>query len=672
MFAALVWAAGTPAHAQENQVQRGPAPAWVKSSELMPVPENASGLAFVRRQDVLINLDKQGQEQYAGYRIKLLHPNALQLGNLAINWNPASGHPTVHTIKIYRGDQVIDVLDKASFEILRREDQLEAATLTGQLTAVLRVPDLRVGDELEFNLTLRLKDPVLGDNDAGLLLIAPSTSPGRYRLALSWADGLKPNLKMTADMAAVATPVEDGIEFPLENPPILVPPNDAPARYAWQRVVEYSDFSDWAAISKHFAPLYSRSATLTQKSSVKSEAARIAAAYASPYDRASAALKMVQQDVRYIYVGLDGGNWRPATADETWQRRYGDCKGKTALLMALLSELGISAEAVLVNNGGTDDGLDERLAIPGLFDHVLVRALIDGKRYWLDGTLPPVASPALDPVIPYRWVLPISAAGSALERIEWRPAQRPEEISLFEIDARAGFDQPAKITNTTIIRGIKALEQQIAFSGLTQQQLHGAFSERMIGNTWQSIDDVQWRYDQKAHASVLTITGMGAVNWDDGGDGEKSLALPGGGFSPPPRRVRAASQKQDLPYYNKPEFSCYVTTVRLPTATHAKQWSFEDAYDTRIFGRNYYRAFELRDGVIRMVRGYRVEQNEIDAASAMKDNDRIAQFDNSMAWIYFDPAGGNSIPRSGKSVPATYEFDWTADSVPCRSRSAAP
>src|SRR3546814_6567111 len=109
-------------------------------------------------------------------------------------------------------------------------------------------------------------------------------------------------------------------------------------------------------------------------SSELKEAARIAAAHSAPLDRASAALKLVQRDVRYIYVGLGNGNLTPATAEETWQRRYGDCKGKTALLLALLARLGIEAEAVLANNSGGDDGLDERLPNPGMFDHVLVRS----------------------------------------------------------------------------------------------------------------------------------------------------------------------------------------------------------------------------------------------------------------------------------------------------------
>ncbi len=57
---------------------------------------------------------------------------------------------------------------------------------------------------------------------------------------------------------------------------------------------------------------------------------------------------------------------------------------------------------MLVNNGGADDGLDERLPSPCMFDHMLVRARIDGKSYWLDGTLPAVVPPGTEPAIPYQ------------------------------------------------------------------------------------------------------------------------------------------------------------------------------------------------------------------------------------------------------------------------------
>jgi hypothetical protein len=670
ILVACICAAG-PTYAQNNKVRQGPAPDWVTPSELMPVPVGASGLMFVRRYDTLVHLDEKGQAQYLGYRIKILHPNALQLGNLSIAWNPSAGAPTVHAIRVYRDGKAIDVLERASFEILRREDQLEAASLDGILTAILRVSDLRVGDELEVALTTRSTDPTLGANDAGLLVLAPDPAPGRFHLGVSWDEGQEPQLKMTPDMAAVAERRGREVTFQFDNPPMLVPPKDAPARYSWQRVVEYSDFSDWAAISRHFAPLFTKSAKLDAASPLKAEATRIATTYSRPLDRASAALKLAQQEVRYIYVGLNGGNLMPATAGETWQRRYGDCKGKTALLLGLLTEMGIQAEPVLVSNAGADDGLDERLPSPQMFDHVLLRARIDGSDYWLDGTLPTVAGPTLAPVMPYRWVLPLTSQGKSIEHLEWQAPDKPDEVTLHEIDAREGFEQPARITSTTIVRGIKALQQQVQLSGVTPAQLLSALRQKMVGDTWQTIADAQWRYDVKAQASVLTISGTGTIDWEDDGGGAKSLTLPGGGFNPPQRRVRPAEQNQALPYYNEPEFSCYVTTVRLPKSTQASQWSHNSSFRAGIFGRTYYRAFELRDGAMRMVRGSRIERQEIDATTAKRDNGKIADFDNSMASIDYDPAYKGSATKGDASVPATYEIDWTADKVPCLPSIAA-
>ncbi|MEP2988591.1 MAG: DUF3857 domain-containing transglutaminase family protein [Parasphingorhabdus sp.] len=655
------------ANAQNDKVLRGPAPSWVVPSPLMAVPEDAGGLVFVRRQDVLIRLDEKGQLHHNNSRIKILHPNALQIGNLSLSWNPASGAPTVHTMKVYRDGEVNNTLPEVRFEILRREGQLEAAMLDGILTAVVQIPDLRVGDELEFAYTVPFSDLTLGDNDAGLLFLQANPPLGRFRFGLNWIEGQKPNIKMTNDIKNVAQKGKQAVEFRFDNPPHLTPAKDAPPRYNWQRIVEYSDFSDWGAISQQFATLFNTASRLPDASPLKQEAKRIANAHESPFDRANAALKLVQQNVRYIYVGLNKGNLTPASAEETWQRRYGDCKGKTALLLGILNELGIKAEPVLANNAGGDDGLDERLPNPGLFDHVLVRALIDGKIYYLDGTLPPVVPPSSETVFPYRWILPLRAKGATIEALAWKPAKQPDELNLFEIDARSGFDKPARKISTTITRGVKGLGQQVQLSGLAPNQLLSAMRQQMIGDTWQTVDDVKWRFDQNAQASVLMISGTGTVDWDDDGDGAKSMALPGGGFSPPNKRIRAKDQDQDLPYYTSSNFSCYVTTVRFPTDTQAMQWSFKRGYNTRLFGRNYYRAFDLREGSIRMIRGSRVEKQEFDAVSANRDNDRIGTFDNSMAWIYFDPNGQNTATGSDKIVPATYDIDWVTDSKACLS-----
>jgi len=324
----------------------------------------------------------------------------------------------------------------------------------------------------------------------------------------------------------------------------------------------------------------------------------------------------------------------------------------------------------MVNNNGLDDGLDERLPSPTWFDHVLVRARIGGSTYWLDGTFPPVARPSDTPIIPYRWVLPLSERGSSIERQTWSPAEVPNLLTLFELDARAGFDLPARIVTTTILRGLPGLQQQVQFSALTPAQLLSGMRQSLIGDTWQTIESAEWRFDEDSQASVLVISGTGAVEWDDDSDGMKELALPGGGFNPPERRIRPAEQNQDLPFYNEPSFTCYVTTVRLPQSTRAENWAFNTSLNTRMFGRNFYRVFEMRDGAVRMVRGSRVEQLEIDPDTARRDNARIGGFDNSMAWITYNPAFRTPSHQSGTRVPATFEIDWTDENVPCLASRA--
>lgn len=666
-IAVAAFTVGAPALAQNGEVLVGPVPGWVQPSEPLPAPENASGLFFVRAQDTLVHLAEDGQSTYTSQRIKILHPQALNMGNVALVWNPASGAPTVHSLRIHRDGAAIDVLKTAEFEILRREDQLETAMLDGLLTAVLRVPDLRVADELEFAFTVPSHDPTMGSASFGLLSLANEPMPGRFRLGISWEDGQKPDTRLTPDLAASVEVGHDALEVRVDNPQALTPPRDAPLRYAWQRMIEFSDFGTWSDVSRRFSGIFEAAAQIGDSSPLAQEAERIAASHGGELARAQAALELVQRQVRYVYVGLNGGNLTPAGADETWQRRYGDCKGKTVLLLALLDQLGIEAEAVLANNSGLDDGFDQRLPSPGLFDHVLVRAKIGGKTYWMDGTLPDVAAVSIRPVIPYRWVLPLAASGHTLEAIPFEPFALPREMGVYEIDARAGFDEPGKIKQTTVKRGIEGLAEYAQFSALTREQLEGSFRSALVGSPqWNSIDAVEYRYDRDHRASILTIAGTGPVDWEAEGGGEYHLMLPGGGFSAPNRRQRGPDQDPDAPFYTAPTYTCHVTTVRLPEGTDLEHWGFNTVYDKTIYGRLYYRMMELRDDrTIRMVRGTRVEQPEISRTEARRDNTQLANFDNSKAYIMYDPEQVMEPWGTLSSVPATYEIDWTGPDAPC-------
>lgn len=661
----------TPAFVHAQDVLQGPPPPWVEVLEPVAAPEDARGMIFLNRQQTQVHLDGEKQSTYSLMHATLLHPNALQLGNIGITWNPAAGSPTVHQLRIHRDGETIDVLADNSFEVLRREDQLEMAMLDGLLTAVLRVPDLRVGDELELAYTVPTGSPTLTDRDYGLLMLAPEPMPGLVQLRLSWQDEEdRPQVRLTDDLAPMITRSDNAITIDALSAEPLTPPRDAPPRYHWQRMMEFSDFDSWQSISSRFDRLFHNASALPAGSAIAQEAARIARNHATQLERANAALELVAKQVRYVYVGLNTGALTPASAEETWERRYGDCKGKTVLLLALLNELGIEAEAVLVSNEGIDDGLDAMLPSPALFDHVVVRATIDGEQYWLDGTLPGVTVPSQRPVLPYRWVLPLTEGGSAVEELDWTPLEQPETIVLYEIDAREGIETPAKLRQTTIVRGIDGLAEYARYSSVTDSQLENAFRNELAGSTgWDTIDTVTWRFDKEEQASVLEIVGTGMPDWDNRTSDSATLILPGGGFNPPSRRQRDPGQDQLAPYVNRGEYACHVTTVRLPLDTKPENWSFNSDFDTQIYGTIYRRMFDRRDGAIRMVRIMQTQDREIGPELAERDNRRLPDFDNSMARIELDPdyeftRWVFAKPELG-GVPATYEADWLNDGAAC-------
>lgn len=649
-----------------RSVAIGPVPDWVVPSEPLPVPEDAQGAVFFRMQDTIVRLTEDGQRTYQMQILRILQPQALAAGNIALSWNPAAGEPVVHSVKIRRGARTIDVLESTTFAVLRREDQLEAAMLDGTLTATLQVPDLRVGDDLEVGYTLPSHDPTLGQTNYGMLYLGDAPPPGRFRLELSWAPDQTPITRIAPTIADVAQSGETAITLKFDNPDSHSPPRDAPPRYAWGRTLEYTDFESWQSVSQRFFALFDDASRMTEESLLRDEAALIAETHRSQEAQMQAALELVQQQVRYIYIGLDGGNFTPASADETWQRRYGDCKGKTAMLLALLRELGIEAQAVLVSNNTSTDGLDQRLPNPAHFDHVVVRATVDGQSYWLDGTLPPVYEGRADPLIRYQWVLPLSQTGSTIEQLPDAPYGLPQEMMLVDIDASAGFKQSGRLSVTTVSRGLGGLQEYMAFSATSANQLETGLRNELAGSAeWDTIESVRYRFDRATQASILTVTGTGPIEWE-GKEGDYYLTLPGGGFIPPSRRVRPADSPPDVPFYKPHQYSCYVTTVKLPEATRMKDWSFNSTFDTDYFGESYYRMMELRnDRTMRMVSSKRVNATEQSIEQASRDNQRLDDFDDSMAFLEFDSFNGGWGDRVIVPVPAIGEFDWTGADALC-------
>jgi hypothetical protein len=81
--------------------------------------------------------------------------------------------------------------------------------------------------------------------------------------------------------------------------------------------------------------------------------------------------EFIQHDIRYVAIELGIGGWQPHAAAEVFSHRYGDCKDKATLMAAMLHEIGIDSEYVLINTerGSVAPDVPANL---GAFDHVVL------------------------------------------------------------------------------------------------------------------------------------------------------------------------------------------------------------------------------------------------------------------------------------------------------------
>jgi tetratricopeptide (TPR) repeat protein len=490
----------------------------VKPVELALVETSKDGAPVrVLGEDMQVNLGADADEIYDHRRVQIVTQEGLAAANLQLAWNPETDVLYVHQIRILRGKETIDVLGSGqTFTVLRRETNLERAMLDGTLTAMLQPEGLQLGDVLELAYTLKRHDPSMQGRSELINFLMPSLKVERLHLRYAWPASKPVRWRKTSDMPepkVVKSSQGTEIIFDLQDAKAPKPPELAPARYSVLGQVQVSQFSDWAEVASVMAPLYAKAATLAPKSALKTEAEKIAAQSSDPKVRASAALQLVQDRIRYQFLGMNFGAYTPADADVTWGRRFGDCKGKTVVLLALLKELGIEAEPAFVNTAA-GDGMDGRLPAMELFNHVLVRARIDGKTYWLDGTR--VGDGAIDQLqVPaFHWALPVQASGATLEKLEVATLDRPNMERSIRLDARAGLGAPALAHVEEVVRGDGAVVLKRAMANLSQEDADKGLKKAFESDFgWIEVKSTGFSFDPATREAKIFMDGAASMSW---------------------------------------------------------------------------------------------------------------------------------------------------------------
>jgi transglutaminase-like putative cysteine protease len=193
-----------------------------------------------------------------------------------------------------------------------------------------------------------------------------------------------------------------------------------------------------------------------------------------------AALRFVQDEIRYFGVEIGVSAERPADPSTVFTRRFGDCKDKAQLFVTLVRGLGIEAYPVLVNTR-LRHTLDDWLPAADAFDHCIAVVLLNGQAYWLDPTAAYQRGPLAMHYLPdYQRGLVIAPRTTALASIP-QTAGLPQTTTIesFDLGNRTGT---SNLKVVTVAEGRDADDLRAMFANTKRSEIEKNFTHFYDGS----------------------------------------------------------------------------------------------------------------------------------------------------------------------------------------------
>lgn len=117
----------------------------------------------------------------------------------------------------------------------------------------------------------------------------------------------------------------------------------------------------------------------------KAKILSLVAGVEDPYEKVKILYGYLQKNFRYVSIQLGIGGWQTMTAADVVKYSYGDCKGLTNLMKAMLDAAGIPSNYTLVFAGANADDIEVDLP-SNQFNHVILQVPTETEPIWLECT----------------------------------------------------------------------------------------------------------------------------------------------------------------------------------------------------------------------------------------------------------------------------------------------
>ena len=318
---------------------------------------------------------------------QILNVSAVQDDSkLTIDFNPDYQSLTLHWARIWRGPQHLERLDTNAVKIIRREKELNEDILNGEQSALLVMEDVRVGDIIDYAYSIKGLNPVMGGRFFCVVPVQTDKPVERFYTRVLCPPQKRLYVKFhgcSFQPARVPGTNSVGYIWDLRHAGGIQMQDSLPVWFDPEPWVQFGDFRSWAEVNQWALPLFQNTAPFSPGLQQKIvEWKRIP----GREQQVLTALRFVQDDVRYFGVEIGVSGEKPCDPSVVFARRYGDCKDKSLLFVAILRALGVQACPVLVNSELCHT-IEDWQPTGYAFDHCIAVVFLDGQTYWLDPTI---------------------------------------------------------------------------------------------------------------------------------------------------------------------------------------------------------------------------------------------------------------------------------------------
>lgn len=617
LFAASVSEAATVEHVRGDlRFSTGDAPAFVVRRELPARWDADAPGADDRRWRYWlydVQSDRRGgrDQTYIEHVFEPKSPSLIgEAGRFQINFNPEFQTMAIHRVELLRDGKWQNRLSPERISLARRESEFEQDLTDGSVTALIVLDDVRVDDVVRISYSTVGSNPILTGQIADWTTLSWRNPTLRSGLRVLYDPGTK--FRVHRENTAIEPQVRRGadaveVQVQARALPATVFEDSYPAWYQPYPVVQIAPERDWADVVTWALPLYPRH-TAPFDDDLERRLAQWKA-LPDPQARLTAALRAVQNDVRYFGIEIGDNSHRPNPPDLVWRRRYGDCKDKTYLLATLLNRMGIEAVPALV---ATDRGraIGEFVPSASTFNHVIVRARIGGETVWVD---PTIAQQGGDPrrfdLGDYGMALPVAEGVTALQTIE-RPREANSGVEVKERFAPSADGREVAFEVETLYTGASADYQRRNTLSERGEELARRYSEyyRKRYGEVEALGEPVIEDDPERNRLRIRERYRLASPFANESGGVRALEVYAEALQTASTLPTALDRKGPLGYAPRGRYR-HEVTVQLP-----ERWKptfVEERIDRTSHAFGFQRKVELGDRSVRLVYEMNVERNEL-------------------------------------------------------------